>query len=136
MPGFAREAQIIRARYKLLVADEDPGFETVWENQPASSPSPTANHVRLEVLSTDSRQACTGDPRLFRNVGIFNVEILTLLDDGEGANEAIADIIEPHFRAVRDQEVLFRTPRYEKIGPRSPWFLGRLSCPYDTDFNE
>lgn len=141
MPEFATEAQLIRGRFKDLIIDAglhsgSPAFLVLWENQEPASPSPDANHVRLSVLSTDSRQASTGNRRLFRNVGIFNIDILTVLDQGEGVNEAIADIIEPHFRADREGAVLFKVPRYEKLGPRNPWFLGRLSCPYDADFSE
>lgn len=141
MPEFATEAQLIRGRFQDLIVDDGliagpPAFAVIWENQEMASPDPDTNHVRVSVLSTDARQASTGNRRLFRNVGIFNIDILTVLTQGEGTNEAIATIIEPHFRAVREGAVLFKTPRYEKLGARTPWFLGRLSCPYDADFQE
>ncbi|HZR80362.1 MAG TPA: hypothetical protein VFD92_04620 [Candidatus Binatia bacterium] len=141
MADTQRIQQAIRSRIETLVVAPNPSILWFYRWQQREYAGLTVSHVITDIVPSESKQVAMGSPRLFRTRGILAFRIATPLDSGSGPNEAIGDLIEPHFLALvdtsTDPPIRYRKPYW------SPWevpdesmYIGRLVVPWQADTNE
>jgi len=141
MPSPQGMRQAIRSRIKTRLIDEHPEIEWILREDAQRAPGVTQSHVIIDILPARSSLVASGNPRLFRTRGTLVFRIATPLSDGAGPNEAIAELITPHYRALLDTDVsppvryYFRDWSPSEV-PDETWLVTRLVVEWDCDFNE
>lgn len=135
--GFAQLMDNIRLRIKTQLVDTnalDP-YVVVYPNQQYET-SGKESFVRVFVQNVTTDQTSIGSPgnNRIRYNGNILFEIFGLIDQGDGYNNEIVDIISAAFSRVNDSGIVYYTPTPTVFGPSyDNFYHTRLICPYQYD---
>lgn len=141
MPETVGIHRSIRSRIKTRLIDQHPEIEWIFRGESNRTPGLQQSHVIIDIVTGRSWLAGSGNPRLHRTVGALVFRIATPLTDLWGPNEAIADLITPHFRALLDTDVTpairYGVPSWSPSEvPEETWNIGRVRVEWQSDFYE
>ena len=103
-----------------------------YGNDPRNTPTSGAwMKVRIDFGNSDQAEIGVST---FRNAGIFNVIIYTIIGQGIADALNIADIIATGFRTtIVDETINFQTPRIENVGRVEDNWQVNVICPFFVD---
>lgn len=124
----------IRARFKALVADAiEGGLPTQYDNDGAFEKPDDSRWCRFTVLLGDSFQSELGSARTTRTAGVAIAQVFVPVGQGDAEALDVADGIEPHFRQVTADGVVWKTPRTKTVGRDGAWWQVNVTCPFHAD---
>ena len=128
---FEDTANVIRARFKLLITDVE-GIEVHHDNQKKERPSGSL-WVRLSIRSGETSQVSMGASERYRTIGIVTVSIFVPIGTGMKRAHALTDKVVTAFRGNTDTGVVFRAPRQVTVGRTEEWWQVNVIVPFYVD---
>lgn len=130
--NVATATSVIRQRFKTEVSTPK-SIEPRIDNESRENPGADKLWVRLSVIPGDAEQVSTGDPKRFRTPGIMIASIFGPFGKGDKDINELADFISTKFRCVTQSEVVFQTPKIQRIGRSGPFWQVNVICPWYLD---
>lgn len=121
---LAADITTIRTRFVNQFVAARPTVPYRLPNDQPYEPLPTTTWARLTVLpATGDHAGIGGNTRLFRYLGLIDVQIFVPLGEGDGTAHEIADDVETIFRGITDGNVRTRGPGRQVIGETKEGFF-------------
>ncbi len=131
---FAAAANAIRSHFATEWQGLGRTEQVVYDNQTAT-PALGAAYVALLIqvaTSTITGLGGAGNRRV-RPRGLVSVDVHTPVDQGDGPNQALVDVVATIFELRSVSGVEFGAALPVRVGPRDGWYTQRVIVPFYWD---
>lgn len=125
----------LAAHFTAQMAALEVAVQVVYDNGPklTVAPNPASGEwVRYSWRPADDRAAAIGG-RLYRGVGVVDVQVFTSLGNGAGASERIGRTIQTLFRDQTIAGVFVRGISFANIGETDGWYQTQIRAQIVAD---
>jgi hypothetical protein len=131
--GFSSGHSAITARFVTNWDAEQ--VPVAWPNAPFT-PEADKPYVRFYIMDGEAFQRTIGDPagkNLYRNPGLIIAQIHGVLNTGEGATLALADVVAGIFRNRKFSGIWSLTPKVTPVGVVDGRYQTNVTIPFQHD---
>lgn len=127
------DAIAIETRFNTEFAAVRPSVPIAYDNVDFDPATSAANDPFVKLTILPASQALAGMAGRYRCTGIVIVQVFTPRGEGTGEAYAIVSDIVEIFRGVRADGVLYRDPRFFRVGESDRYFQVNVQIPYLSD---